>query len=299
MWSWSIVRCRPRKRLSKSTSHCSNGHKKTGQRPGFFVSWLYRVDRVVDNRDMLETDRPQCIALFTDFGERGPYLGQVEMALYQAGVRQPVVRLFNDAPVFDPRASAYLLAPMVGRTPLPTLFLGVVDPGVGGDRLPLLLRVDRHWLVGPDNGLFSQVVRRGDRSLLRAVDWRPERLSDSFHGRDLFAPVAARLATGQSVDSRPLDSIIGLEWPGQLAEVIYIDAYGNACTGLQGEGLDRALPVSVGGRLVDYARTFGEAPVGAPFWYVNSLGLLEIAVNQGHADVELGLCIGSPVELPG
>jgi len=246
---------------------------------------------------MMEIDTPECIALFTDFGEQGPYLGQVEMALYQAGTRQPLIRLFNDAPAFDPRASAYLLAALVGYAPLPTLFLGVVDPGVGGDRLPLILRVDGHWLVGPDNGLFSQVVKQGETAVLRAVDWLPERLSASFHGRDLFAPVAACLATGRSVDSHPVDSIVGLGWPEQLAEVIYIDPYGNACTGLRGDGLDLGLAVSVDGRSIHHAHTFGEAPVGAPFWYVNSLGLLEFAVNQGHAAAELGLSIGSSIAL--
>jgi len=246
---------------------------------------------------MLEIDTPECIALFTDFGERGPYLGQVEMALHQAGIRQPLIRLFNDAPAFDPRASAYLLAALVRYAPLPTLFLGVVDPGVGGDRLPLTLRVDKHWFVGPDNGLFSQVVKQGETTVLRAVDWLPERLSASFHGRDLFAPVAARLAVGRSVDSHPVESIVGLWWPDQLSEVIYIDHYGNACTGLRGDGLDPGLAVSVDGRSVHHAHTFGEAPVGAPFWYINSLGLLEIAVNQGRADVTLGLHVGSPVKL--
>ncbi|HEB97627.1 MAG TPA: hypothetical protein ENI96_14490 [Sedimenticola thiotaurini] len=242
---------------------------------------------------------PQCIALFTDFGEAGPYLGQMEMVLHQAGIDVPVVRLQSDAPAFEPRAAAYLLAALVRQAALPTLFLGVVDPGVGGDRLPLLLRVDRHWFVGPDNGLFSRVAAQGRELAMAAVEWRPEHLSASFHGRDLFAPVAARVASGQKVETHPLDSIVGLDWPDRLAEVIYIDPYGNACTGLPADTVDRSRSLMVAGKRIGHARTFGEVPAGTAFWYENSLGLLEIAVNRGRADVTLGLTVGSAVGLQG
>ncbi len=242
-----------------------------------------------------QPSRPQCIALFTDFGEAGPYLGQMEMVLRAAGVTQPVVRLQSDAPAFDPRASAWLLAALVRQAPAPTLFLGVVDPGVGGERRPLLVGVDRHWFVGPDNGLFSRVVAEGDRCSIRVIDWRPERLSGSFHGRDLFAPVAAMVATGRPVPGHPVASLVGDDWPAELAQVIYIDVYGNACTGLRAEAMGRERVVVAGGRRITYARTFSEVPEGSAFWYANSLGLVEIAVNQGRADVELGLAIGSPV----
>ncbi|MCB1871069.1 MAG: SAM-dependent chlorinase/fluorinase, partial [Gammaproteobacteria bacterium] len=113
---------------------------------------------------------PELIALFTDFGEAGPYSGQMEAVLLSSGVQIPVIRLLSDAPMCNPRASAYLLAPLAQQLPGNTLFLAIVDPGVGGSRLPLLVKTDHHWFVGPDNGLFSQIVKRAPGASVQAID---------------------------------------------------------------------------------------------------------------------------------
>ncbi|CCQ73423.1 S-adenosyl-l-methionine hydroxide adenosyltransferase family protein [Magnetospira sp. QH-2] len=240
------------------------------------------------------------IVLFTDFGLTGPYTGQVKAVLARLAPGIPVIDLFADAPTCDPRRSAYLLAAYAGELPLGTTFVCVVDPGVGGARKPVILRAEGRTFVGPDNGLMEIVARRaGAEAVWSEILWRPESLSCSFHGRDLFAPVAASLALGKSVNTRdqmptPCDS-----WPDDLAEVIYVDVYGNAMTGLRGEALAGGARLLVSGRILDGAYTFSDLPPGGAFWYVNSNGLVEIAVNQGRADRELGIAVGSQIEISG
>ncbi len=242
---------------------------------------------------------PRFITFFTDFGVTGPYLGQMRAVLAAAGVTLPVVDLFAHAPVFDPRAGAYLLAAFGTHMPEGNLCVAVVDPGVGGERRPLLVKTAANWYVGPDNGLLSQVVRRETDVQVRTVDWRPASLSASFHGRDLFAAVAAMICNGEAVAGAPVNprELVGADWPDDLYQVVFIDHYGNAFTGIRALAADRARELTVNGRRIPWARTFCEMPVGEPFWYENSNGLVEIAVNQGRADKELGLEIGSEVAL--
>jgi S-adenosylmethionine hydrolase len=180
-----------------------------------------------------------------------------------------------------------------------TVFLCVVDPGVGGTRPPIILEADRRWYVGPGNGLFELVQRRATTARSWDIDWKPERLSASFHGRDLFAPVAAMLARGEPLPGRPCkdDTHRRADWPDDLCEVVYIDHFGNAMTGLRALMLPHDAKLVVIGRVLEPARTFSDRPPGAAFWYENSNGLVEIAVNQGRADRELGLTIGIPVEI--
>lgn len=249
------------------------------------------------------------IVLFTDFGIGGPYIGQVKAVLLNAAPSAPVIDLMADAPAHDPMASAYLLAALVEEFPVGTVFLAVVDPGVGGERRPVVAEIDGRWYVGPDNGLFEPLLRRARHARGWQIVWRPERLSPSFHGRDLFAPTAARLMLG----ARPWDKPLWREspwaepcalellrrpaWPDELPRIVYIDHFGNAMTGIRASTLAAESTLEVGTRRLSRARTFGDVPPGAPFWYENANGLAEIAVNQGRADRALGLAVGSPVQV--
>lgn len=205
----------------------------------------------------------------------------------------PVLDLLHDAPAFGVAPAAHLLAALAPQLPQRTVFLAVVDPGVGGPRDAIVVEAGGRSFVGPDNGLLSVVWQRAARRRCRRIAWRPARLSASFHGRDLFAPIAARLARKRmprgwlAPKARP-DVLLAAQ---ELARVLYIDHYGNALTGLRCS--DRAARLLVGGRRLRYARTFGDAD--GPFWYENSIGLVEIAVPQGSAARALRLKIGSPV----
>lgn len=245
------------------------------------------------------------IVLFTDFGLEGPYTGQVKAVLQRLAPAIPVIDLFADAP--GPRESAYLLAAYAGWFGRGCVFLGVVDPGVGGERPAVALKVDGNWFVGPGNGLFELVARRAVTIEEYAIILPATPVSASFHGRDIFAPVAARLAAGLAAS--PADGAVpadaGLarhplprqaDWPDDLAAIAYIDRFGNAITGLRAGTLPPAARLCVGGRQLGPARTFSAVPPGAPFWYENSNGLVEVAVNLGRADRSLGLEIGMPLE---
>jgi S-adenosylmethionine hydrolase len=239
------------------------------------------------------------IVLFTDFGLQGPYTGQMKAVLHRMAPGIPLIDLFADAPVGNPKASAYLLPAYAEWFAVGTIFLCVVDPGVGGTRPPVVVEADGRWYVGPGNGLFELVERRATATRGWTIDWKPERLSPSFHGRDLFAPVAAMLARGEPPPGRPHDDRGHRrpDWPDDLAEIVYVDHFGNAMTGLRATTLRSDARLRAAGRVLERAGTFSDRPPGAPFWYENSNGLVEIAVNQGRADRELGLAIGSPVEI--
>ena len=235
------------------------------------------------------------IALFTDFGEVGPYVGQVKAVLMLEAPGVPVIDLLHDAPMFQARASSYLLASLIDVFPTEVVFLCVVDPGVGGSRAPALVEADGRRFVGPDNGLFEIVLRRANNTSFRRITWEPENLSASFHGRDLFAPVAARLAKSEEVpsQSRPVDDARCPHWPDELEEIIYLDNFGNAMTGVRAKNIPIDAEMVVNDKRLVRARTFSDMPEGGAFWYENSSGLVEFAVNQGDAKTALGIDVGS------
>lgn len=237
------------------------------------------------------------ILLYTDFSLRDPYVGQMHAVIAHRAPSEPIIDLMHGVPNFNIRSGAYLLAALIANLPSRAIILGVVDPGVGGRRRPLMIQADGRWLVGPDNGLFNVALMRASSVTAYVIDWRPKTLSDSFHGRDLFAPSAAMLATGvvpESTSVKLASPSVDL-WPDALWEVIYVDHYGNIVTGIPGSGLKDDVEIAVKQRRVRYARTFCEAPKPEPFWYRNANGLVEIAVNQGSASETLHLKVGDSV----
>ena len=251
----------------------------------------------MDSDDRRRSYSGAMIVLFTDFGPAGPYVGQMTAALHQAGAAAvPVIELLSDAPAFDPQSSAYLLAALAPDFPPGAVFLAVVDPGVGGDRPPVAVHAGGQWFIGPGNGLFEIAARRAGDVAAWRITSEPARLSASFHGRDLFAPVAAAIATGNSVPGEPVswDNIAEPGWPDDMPQIIYIDHFGNAITGMRAAGLSASDILEAGGVRICAARTFSDVAPGAPFWYENANGLAEIAVNQGRA-AALGLAVGTSV----
>ena len=235
------------------------------------------------------------IAIFTDFGVQGPYLGQMRSVLLAQAPAVPVVELFPDLPPFDVQAAAYLLPAYSQYLPDNSVCVGVVDPGVGTKRRALVVRADSRWYVGPDNGLFSVLIRRAVAVQVFEITWRPEQLSNSFHGRDLFAPVAAAIARGEQLPAEEIEAtrLLMPAWPEDLMQVVYIDSYGNAITGLRSCSVSQDVVLDVEARSLECRRTFAEADVGMPFWYENSNGLVEIALSNGRAAEALGLRVGS------
>lgn len=239
------------------------------------------------------------IVLFTDFGSNDLYVGQVEAVLERCAPGVRVIHLLHEAPSFNVEASAHLLAALASRLPEGCVVLGVVDPGVGSARGAVVVRAQGRWFVGPDNGLFAVVAGRAATCECWEMTRAPRPLSPSFHGRDLFAPMAAAVATGRFPNDE-VDRIEGLRdtlGNGDLAQIVYIDHYGNAFTGLRASGVAPNARFVVGGRTVQHARVFSAVAPGALFWYENSVGLVEIAVNRGSAARALGVAVGDAVRI--
>ncbi|MGZ5076429.1 MAG: SAM hydrolase/SAM-dependent halogenase family protein [Methylobacter sp.] len=239
-----------------------------------------------------------CIVLFTDFGPSGPYVGQMESVLRLTAPNVPVINLLSNAPTAEPRLSSYLLAALRYSFPADTIFLAVVDPGVGGQRRAVVLQADGQTFVGPDNGLFNSIAVQAKNTHWSEIIWKPEHCSMSFHGRDLFAPVAAKLATNQADDLlRPFERNNLNVWPQDLAAVIYFDYYGNAMTGLRYREAFSGKTLTVNGVSVKHAATFSDVEAQQAFWYKNSSGLVEIAINKGRAEQQLSLELGMAISL--
>jgi S-adenosylmethionine hydrolase len=239
-------------------------------------------------------DRPAPLFLVTDFSLRGPYVGQLHAAVHGVDPRLAVIDLMHDMPSMRPDLAAWLLPAICRDLPANAVVVAVVDPDVGGDRLPLIVETAQRRFVGPDNGLLS---RLGPDCKVSRIDWRPPVLSNTFHGRDLFAPVGARLAGGLPVAASPVPvaAMLGADWPGRLERVVYIDDFGNAMLGIPAEQMDLGRRVLVADAVLTYASRFGAMPRGVPFWYRNSIGLVEIAEYDGSAAARLSLAIGDPV----
>jgi S-adenosyl-L-methionine hydrolase (adenosine-forming) len=237
------------------------------------------------------------IVLFTDFGARDPYVGLVKARLAEHAPALQVVDLLHEVPDFNPHSGAHLLAAFADGFPPGSVFLAVVDPGVGTPRDAVVMMAGGRWFVGPDNGLLSIVaLRHADTRLWRIV-WEPAVLSATFHGRDLFALIAAEIARGDFPTDKlnPIDKLNVEFDAGDLARVIYIDHYGNAWTGLR--DVPHNARVSAGGQRFKHGDSFGFVGKGECFWFINSVGLLELAVNRGSAAASLGLKIGMPIEV--
>lgn len=237
------------------------------------------------------------IVLFTDFGVRDPYVGQVKARLAEHAPALQVVDLLHEVPDFNPHAGAHLLAAFASVFPPGSVFLAVVDPGVGTPRDAVVVMAGGRWFVGPDNGLLSVVAARHADTRLWRITWQPELLSATFHGRDLFAPIAADIAKGEfPIDKlKPIDALNVEFDAGDLPRVIYIDHYGNAWTGVR--GVPEGARVTSSGKLFKHGESFGFVGKDEGFWFINSVGLLELAVNRGSAAATYGLKAGDPVQV--
>jgi len=237
------------------------------------------------------------IFLVTDFGSADIYVGQVKAALLEYAPRQPIVDLLHDAPPFNVKAAAHLLAALLVRIPRGAVVLAVVDPGVGSAREPAVVRVDGRWLIGPDNGLLTVAAARAARQEAYITAWRPKELSSSFHGRDLFAPVAGLLARGDRKRARLRKARLAVNFGAKdLGEVIYVDHFGNVVTGLRASAFGRNRVLLANGARIPYARVYSEVPQGQLFWYENSLGLVELAANSASAQEKLGIAPGCQLD---
>jgi len=241
------------------------------------------------------------IYLFSDFGYQGPYVGELRAVLVRnTNSDHSVIDLMHDAPAFDPGSSAYLLAALSKRFQPGDACLAIVDPGVGRTgRMPIIVEADGVFYCGPDNGLFSQIIHKAKTVTVNEITWRPENSSNSFHGRDIFAPALLKHINKEELAVRPVErgENVGHDWPAERDNVIYIDGFGNLITGLTKATLAPHSNILFSAQEIEYAETFSSTKQGEPFWYFNSMGLVEIAVNQQRADEYFGAKIGASLSV--
>jgi S-adenosylmethionine hydrolase len=230
-----------------------------------------------------------------------------------------VIDLTHQVPPQDIATGAFLLDVSVDYFPEGAIHVAVVDPGVGTARKPVALRTAKAFFVGPDNGIFTLVLQR--QQLLQAICLDNPRyhlptVSSTFHGRDIFAPVAAHIACGVSVEElgTPIHRLqrlplprIRVDWQGIRATVVHIDRFGNAITNLTRDNYEAwrtrwdvkepAVQVAASDIFLPIATTFGEVARGKPLALFGSSGRLEIAVNGGSAALELALRRGDTIKV--
>jgi len=243
------------------------------------------------------------IALLTDFGIKDTYVAELKLVLLSHGIKQ-LLDISHDVEPENPRHGQFLLQSVYQRFPAGTVFLAVVDPGVGMSRAPVAIRFERYWFVGPDNGLFSFA----DAGEVFCIDTEdplfPPRISETFHGRDIFAPAAAGIhnhtdhflkKTAALSVVRPIVFVEEIKalFPG---EVVHIDGFGNLVTSVRNPLLGRVTLTLSTKTIIHSHSTFSEGGDDV-FMVPGSKGLIEIVARKGRASDMLKTEIGTEIEV--
>ena len=256
------------------------------------------------------------VTFTTDFGSGDGYAGAMKGVVLSLAPAAQLVDITHGVPPMDVAAGAVALAQAASLFPPGTIHIAVVDPGVGGERADILIEAGGSLFIGPDNGVLS-IAARPPRRIYRIESsmFRRDPVSPTFHGRDVFAPTAGRLAAGaHAADAGPaIDAIVELSSPplhkqGGIMEgqVIHVDSFGNLITSLPAEllaagggGAEVAIEVEgTEGRFRPvFGRTFSDVPSGALIGYIGSGGHLEIARRDGSAAARVGASRGTAVRV--
>ena len=239
------------------------------------------------------------ITLLTDFGTVDYFVGAVKGAILSVNPGAVIVDITHEIPPQDIETGAFTLLAAYQTFPAGTIHVAVVDPGVGSERRPLIVSANEQFFVGPDNGLFSYIYDRepSHRTFHVTTDrfFRPS-VSSTFHGRDIFAPVAAALSNGVAPEElgRLIDDEVRLPSLEMPLRIIHIDRFGNCIT-----NITRDLPpgeIVVKGKTISEIRQFyGEGDDQSLFAIWGSAGFLEISVNGGSAAKVLGAARGDEI----
>lgn len=253
------------------------------------------------------------ITLTTDFGLQDYYVSAMKAIILGIAPDVRLVDISHDIPSQDIMAGSWILRNSAMLFPSGTVHTVVVDPGVGTDRKSIALKIEDQYFVGPDNGIFSPLTEERDFKAVRLSNkkyWR-EDPSNTFHGRDIFAPVAAHLSRGVELEDLgdSVDELVTYRWTVPIADkdglqgmVIHIDKFGNLVTNLSRslikEFKDKNVKIYLGNTILDeIATTFGSVPDGEPVAFIGSSGMLEIGINKGSAEEMLGVQKGAQISV--
>lgn len=255
------------------------------------------------------------LALLTDFGWQDPYIGIVKGVLLNINPNLSLIDITHSVPPQNIHSAAFLLGMAAPYFPSDTIFLAVVDPGVGSERAALVCKIGNQYFIGPDNGIFTLVLRNAKTSghsitCHRITERRfmlPQ-VSHTFHARDIFAPVAAHLSLGTPLDAfgPAHDDPILLTFPQPIVfehkiegEIQYIDSFGNLITNIHKDHLKQMTIkpnfVEIKGITMPILSTYSQAQISKPLAILGSYDLLEIAVRNGSAAQYFQARKGTPV----
>ncbi len=255
------------------------------------------------------------ITLTTDFGHKGPFAAVMAGVILKRFADAKIVDLAHDIPAHWPPEAGFWVRRAYSYFPAGTVHLAIVDPGVGTEREILIVEYDHHVFLAPDNGLLAQLLDTAEDALVYHLDMsRLSKLgitdpSATFHGRDIFAPVAAEFASGR-ISPMHIGKITHDWIPGWLDEpevsgdkvtgtIVTIDAFGNLISNIDAAMIEAiAKPMAhIGGHDIPMLQTYGRAQPGELLALVNSFGVVEIAKAEGNAADGLGLERGAPLTI--
>lgn len=250
------------------------------------------------------------IALLSDFGLNDAFVGIVKGTMLSTVRDLTLLDICHEVEPQNVEQGSFLLATCLGYFPEGTVFWAVVDPGVGGKRRAIVVRGHRYFYVGPDNGLFTHCLLKDEPIDAVHIDekrWGLPNCSITFHGRDIFAPVAAHLASGVDISefgpSLSVDELcklkdIDIDLEGaNVAKIVHIDIYGNLITNWHCERGSEIKGLKFGGRFIAWASTYSAVPAGEMLVYRGSSGYLEIGANCASAHDILNASIGDKMEI--
>lgn len=251
---------------------------------------------------MLTSAAMAIITLTTDFGMRDGYVGAMKGVLARRAERTTVIDIAHDIPPGDVAHAAWVVATSAREFPYGTIHVVVVDPGVGGARRGVIISAGRQWYVGPDNGVFAYVTDKQYDAWIIDSQQLVQGASRTFHGRDVFAPVAASIAAGVDPASwGALTKLAGaLPWgprPEREGRVLHIDRYGNLITDLP--PAEAGAQVTIAGHTLSITTTYEDVAPGELLAYIGSAKTIEIAVRDGRADTRLGVARGERIKPAG
>jgi S-adenosylmethionine hydrolase len=254
------------------------------------------------------------IALITDYGKSDWFAGEMKGAIAGIAPAATIIDITHDIEPGNVKSAAFSLLASYKTFPAGTVFCVVVDPGVGTSRAPLAIKSGAIFFIGPDNGVLSWALRNEPDCEVRRIEYPdllPREISSTFHGRDIFGPVAAHIAAGAGMEKTGpvISSMIEIPWPSPTREhdriigsIVYIDRFGNAITTIDKHSLNTLTDAShvklqKYGTELPLCTHFQQVPTGQGLSYLGSSGYLEIAINNANAAAIFGLHIGDTISV--
>lgn len=258
-------------------------------------------------------DTAPIITLTSDFGLQDYYVAAMKASILEVNPNVRLIDISHQIPPQDIMAGAWVLRNSAFLFPKGTVHLAVVDPGVGTDRKPVAVEIDGHYFIGPDNGLFS-LLNDEQYSAFEITNkqFYSERQSNTFHGRDIFAPAAAHLSANKDLHAmgKPVDELVSYRWASPITDdegiqgmVLHIDHYGNLISNITAEQLRVVqqrgnFKIYVGSAILKKVNTtFADVSDGEPAAIIGSSGMLEVIINKGNASEMLSVQKGAAISV--